>query len=257
MDKQSIAVIKKLLKDGVLGKEEISRLKKDDRKGVQSLVKSYEKQMMKEKQLEENFYTMTEYERAAFSNNCRHVAGIDEAGRGPLAGPVVAAAVILPRGFKLLGLNDSKQLNQQTREKFFAIIKEQAVSYGISIIDNNMIDQINIFEATKRAMSEAFAQLTPTPDHLLVDAVSLDQLPCTSESLIKGDAKSISIAAASILAKVTRDNIMKDIHKEFPQYDFASNMGYGTKHHMEMLEETGASPYHRKTFAPVRDVLGQ
>lgn len=254
MEKQSIAVIKKLIKDGELSEEVISQLKMDERKGVQSLLKRYEKQMMKEKLLEENFFRMTEYERIAYSKECKYIAGIDEAGRGPLAGPVVAAAVILPEDFRLLGLNDSKQLNEQTRDRFCAIIKEKSVSYGISIIDNKKIDEINIFEATKLAMREAFDKLIPVPDHLLIDAVHLKQLPCTSESIIKGDARSISIAAASILAKVTRDNIMKALHKEFPDYDFASNMGYGTKHHMEKLQEVGASPYHRKSFAPVREV---
>ncbi|MFC4023169.1 ribonuclease HII [Oceanobacillus longus] len=256
MEKQSIAVIKKLMKNGELSEAAITELKMDERKGVQSLVNSYEKQKMKDKHLEANYYTMTSFERVAFSKGSNYIAGIDEAGRGPLAGPVVAAAVILPADFKLLGLNDSKQLNERTRDKFFAIIKEQAVSYGISIIGNKKIDDINIFEATKLAMREAFDQLTPVPDHLLLDAVKLDQLPCTSESLIKGDSKSVTIAAASILAKVTRDNLMKEIHKEYPVYDFASNMGYGTKHHMEKLQQAGASPYHRRSYAPVRDVLG-
>ncbi|WP_087972925.1 ribonuclease HII [Oceanobacillus rekensis] len=251
MEKQSIAVIKKLMKNGELSEADITELKMDERKGVQSLLNSYEKQKMKDKQLEANFYAMTSYERMAYSNGSKLIAGIDEAGRGPLAGPVVAAAVILPEDFKLMGLNDSKQLNEQTRDTFFTIIKEQAVCYGISIIDNHQIDKINIFEATKLAMREAFDQLTHTPDHLLVDAVKLEQLPCTSESLVKGDTKSISIAAASILAKVTRDNLMKEIHNEYPIYEFAKNMGYGTKHHMEKLQEAGASPYHRKTFAPV------
>ncbi|MGJ9458841.1 ribonuclease HII [Oceanobacillus sp. CF4.6] len=256
MEKQSITVIKKLMKNGELSEASITELKMDERKGVQSLLNSYEKQKMKVKQLEANYYTMTSFERMAFSKGNNYIAGIDEAGRGPLAGPVVAAAVILPTDFKLLGLNDSKQLNERTRDTFFAIIKEQAVSYGISIIDNKKIDDINIFEATKLAMREAFDQLTPVPNHLLLDAVKLDHLPCTSESLIKGDTKSVTIAAASILAKVTRDNLMKEIHNEYPVYDFASNMGYGTKHHMEKLQEAGASPYHRRSYAPVRNVLG-
>lgn len=251
MEKQSIAVIKKLLKNGSLSEADIAELKKDERKGVQSLLNSYEKQKIKVRQLEDNFHAMTSYERRAYSNGYKYIAGIDEAGRGPLAGPVVAAAVILPENFKLLGLNDSKLLNEQTRNTFFTIIKEQSISYGISIIDNHQIDKVNIFEATKLSMREAFDQLTPTPDHLLVDAVKLSKLPCTSESLIKGDMKSISIAAASILAKVTRDNLMREIHNEYPIYDFASNMGYGTKHHMEKLKQAGASPYHRKSFSPV------
>uniref|UniRef100_UPI00301AAB2C ribonuclease HII n=1 Tax=Oceanobacillus massiliensis TaxID=1465765 RepID=UPI00301AAB2C len=256
MEKHSIAVLKEIIKQGKLSDELMSQLKMDERKGVQSLLKSYEKQKFKEKQLEEDFLAMTAYERKAYSGGCKYVAGIDEAGRGPLAGPVVAAAVVLPEDFLLLGLNDSKQLNERTRERYFMYIKEHAISYGISIVDNNKIDEINIFEATKLAMHEACQQLQPAPDHVLVDAVKLNQLPCSSESIIKGDAKSISIAAASILAKVTRDHLMKELHNEFPIYDFASNMGYGTKHHMEKLREAGASPYHRKSYAPVRDVLG-
>ncbi|SFB20590.1 RNase HII [Lentibacillus halodurans] len=177
--------------------------------------------------------------------------------RGPLAGPVVAAAVILPREFKLLGLNDSKQLNEETRNEYFTIIKNEAVSYGISMIDNQKIDQVNIYEATKLAMYNAIWQLNPAPDHILIDAVSLDQLSCTSESITKGDQESISIAAASILAKVTRDNLMKEIHKDYPAYGFASNMGYGTKQHLDTLTEQGVSPYHRKSFSPVHKAVSQ
>lgn len=135
------------------------------------------------------------------------------------------------------------------------MIKDQAVSYGIGIIDNRKIDEMNIFEATKLAMQQSIEQLNPSPDHVLLDAVQLKALPYTSESLIKGDAKSISIAAASILAKVTRDNLMKEMHEEYPDYDFISNMGYGTKHHLEKLREIGASPYHRRSYAPVRNII--
>lgn len=255
MDKKSIAVLKELFKAGELNEALIANLKRDERKGVQSLIKSYEKQLLKEKVLAEKFIEMSQYEQKCFANGSQYIAGIDEAGRGPLAGPVVAAAVILPAGFKLLGLDDSKQLNEATRNKFFSLIKEQAVSYGISIIDSQKIDEINIYEATKLAMRSAINQLNPKPDHVLIDAVDLNGLPCTHEAITKGDMKSISIAAASILAKVTRDRIMKKIHNEYPVYDFASNMGYGTKHHMNTLTKNGASPYHRKSFAPVRGVV--
>lgn len=255
MEKQSISILKQQIDNGRLNEAVLEELKKDERKGVQKLIHTYEKRIAKEKELEKQFLEMCLYEDEAFAKGKQYVAGIDEAGRGPLAGPVVAAAVILPQDFKLLGLNDSKQINEATREKFFTIIKQEAISYGISIINNETIDEINIFEATKLAMREAVNQLNPMPDHVLIDAVQLKGLQCTSESIIKGDAKSISIAAASILAKVTRDHLMKELHCQYPNYDFTSNMGYGTKHHLDMLQKYGATPYHRKSFAPVRDVL--
>ncbi|RDW17852.1 ribonuclease HII [Oceanobacillus chungangensis] len=255
MEKQSISNLKKLLDNRELNDTMLEQLKKDERKGVQKLIYTYEKRLAKQAELEKNYQEMCCYEQSAFAKGKQYISGIDEAGRGPLAGPVVAAAVILPRDFKLLGLNDSKQINEVTREKFFSIIKEEAISYGISIISSETIDEMNIFEATKLAMREAVNQLEPKPDHVLIDAVQLSGLPCSSESIIKGDAKSISIAAASILAKVSRDHLMKEIHQEYPNYNFSSNMGYGTKHHIEMIKEYGATPYHRRSFAPIRDVL--
>lgn len=252
MKKQSITVLKQLFEADKLDETYINELRTDERKGVQQLIERYERKKLSAKALEENFRRMCRYEQRSYAEGCHYIAGMDEAGRGPLAGPIVAAAVILPRDFKLLGLNDSKQLNASTREEYFTLIKNEAVSYGISIIDNQKIDQINIYEATKLAMHDAINQLEPVPDHALVDAVSLNQLPCTSEPIIKGDQKSISIAAASVLAKVTRDNLMKALHKEYPAYGFASNMGYGTKQHLDVLTEKGISPYHRKSFAPVR-----
>ncbi|QKY71599.1 ribonuclease HII [Lentibacillus sp. CBA3610] len=251
MEKQSITVLKQLFEADKLNETYINELKSDKRKGVQQLIERYERKKLNEKALEENFIRMCRHEQRNYSDDCHYIAGVDEAGRGPLAGPVVAAAVILPRDFKLLGLNDSKQLNEATRDEYFSIIKNEAVSCGISIIDNLKIDQVNIYEATKLAMYDAVNQLDPSPDHVLIDAVSLDQLPCTSEAITKGDQESISIAAASILAKVTRDNLMKSLHKEYPAYGFASNMGYGTKQHLDILKEQGITPYHRKSFAPV------
>ncbi|MFD1038004.1 ribonuclease HII [Virgibacillus byunsanensis] len=255
MEHKSIAILKQLFQEDEINEDLLVDLKNDERKGVQALIKSYENKKLKEKAQENNYLEMSRYEQRNYANGCKYVAGMDEAGRGPLAGPVVAAAVILPRDFKLLGLNDSKQLNETTRNRFFTIIKEQAISYGISIINSQKIDQINIYEATKLAMRNAISQLDPAPNHILIDAVNLGGLPCTSEAIIKGDSKSISIAAASILAKVTRDNLMREIHSEYPIYNFASNMGYGTKHHMETLLEHGASPYHRRSYAPVRNIV--
>jgi ribonuclease HII len=253
MGKQSISEIKTLLFEEKLTETELALFKNDTRKGVQQLIAKYEKNELKRQALEKDFYEMCTYERNSRLVGKQMVAGIDEAGRGPLAGPVVAAAVILPEDFKLIGLNDSKQISETKRNEFFEFIKKNAISYRISVIDNQTIDRVNIFEATKLAMKEALIQLDPPADHVLIDAVRLDNLPCSSESIIKGDAKSISIAAASILAKVTRDQLMNKIHEEYPMYDFKSNMGYGTKYHMDALRKYGISPYHRKTFAPVRE----
>ncbi len=255
MDRKSIAVLKKLFKTGEMNEAFITELRQDDRKGVQDLIKQYEKQLLKEKMLENKFTEMSRFEQVGYIAGNHYIAGVDEAGRGPLAGPVVAAAVILPADFKLLGLDDSKQLNETMREQFSVIIKDRAISYGVSIIDSPKIDEINIFEATKLAMYGAVDQLNPKPDHVLIDAVNLKGLPCTHEAITKGDAKSVSIAAASILAKVTRDKLMREMHDEYPMYDFAANMGYGTKQHIQALETYGASPYHRRSFAPVKNVV--
>lgn len=253
MTKQTITELKRMFQNGEMDEDKIEELKNDGRKGVQNLIQTYERQKEKEKSLEIQFHAMRELEQRAFRLGNTYIAGVDEAGRGPLAGPVVAAAVILPEQFKLLGLNDSKQLNEKTREQYDQIIRNEAISYGISIIDNQTIDEINIFEATKLAMYQAINQLEIYPDHVLLDAVRLEQLSCTSESIIKGDAKSVSIAAASVLAKVKRDQIMKKLHMEYPDYDFASNMGYGTALHIQKLKELGPTPYHRLSFGPVKE----
>jgi len=255
MQNKTISQIKQQMEKKSLGKEEVLALKMDHRKGVQRLVKSYERKKLKERKLEEQFKNMCHYENMGYANGCQYIAGTDEAGRGPLAGPVVAAAVILPSTWKLSGLNDSKQLDEKVREAYFSIIKRDAISYGVSVVSNEQIDNLNIHDAVKLAMRDAVSQLRPGPDHVLIDAVHLTDLPCTSQSIVKGDEKSISIAAASILAKVTRDRLMQQIHDEYPVYNFKSNKGYGTKHHMQSIKEHGITPYHRKSFAPVRDLV--
>lgn len=257
MKKQSVKELKQLFANEEINEDLIEVLRSDERKGVQDLLKKHERKKQQQQQLEEKFNKMMWYEQKEYMNGSRYIAGIDEAGRGPLAGPVVAAAVILPDDFKLLGINDSKQLNEAARETFFETIKEQAISYGISVIGNEKIDEVNIFEATKVAMHNALKQLEIEPHHVLIDAVHLRGLPCTSEVITKADQKSVTVAAASILAKVTRDRLMKEIHSTYPWYDFMSNMGYGTKHHMTMLMEHGATPYHRRSFAPVRDAVNR
>lgn len=257
MQKRTITEIRQLFQSGELSEEMVQELKTDERKGVQQIIRSYEKQRLKELEMEQRFLEMTSFERRAAAKGCRYVAGVDEVGRGPLAGPVVAAAVILPFGLRLAGLRDSKQLKEEEREYFYNLIRDQAIAYGIGIVHNDVIDKINILEATKLAMEKAISELKPEPDHLLIDAMTLPSVPISQEAIIKGDDRSVSIAAASVLAKVTRDRWMKKIHKDYPQYDFVKNMGYGTKTHLEMLEQYGLTPYHRKSFAPVKERIGR
>lgn len=252
MNRQSIAELNQLFAERQLTDSDIESLQFDERKGVQAIIKKYRKQQEKEQRLKEQFIKMTSYEQTCRKNGFHLMAGVDEAGRGPLAGPVVAAAVILPENFTLYGLNDSKQLTAQERKAFYDMIVDEAVAFHVAVIEHTTIDEINIFEATKLAMKQALEQLNPQPDCALIDAVTLNGLNFPVKSLVKGDQKSITIAAASILAKVTRDELMNEIHKVYPQYDFKSNAGYGTKYHIEQLKEWGPSPYHRQSFAPVK-----
>ena len=194
------------------------------------------------------------YERDLIKNNINLIAGVDEVGRGPLVGPVVAASVILPVNYKLDGLTDSKKLSEKKRNLFYDILINDAISIGVGIIDEKIIDEVNIYEATKLAMKEALNNLSVTPEHVLIDAMPLDiDIPRTS--IIKGDAKSLSIAAASVIAKVTRDRMMYDLDKEYPMYNFKKNKGYPTKEHIEAINKYGIIKNHRKSFGPVTDYL--
>lgn len=234
--------------------QDMKQWRNDHRKGVQQLIDSFDRQLKKEERLKNDYLAMCTYETSLEQQGISKIAGIDEAGRGPLAGPVVAAAVILPKDANLYGLTDSKQLTEKERNYFYDKIKEVAISYHIQVISNTVIDDINIYEATKRAMIESVHSLHIQPEHLLVDAVSLPiEVPATV--LTKGDQKSISIAAASVLAKVFRDKYMQELDQEYPHYQFAQHKGYGTTTHVDMLKKYGASPYHRKTFAPVKRAL--
>ena len=188
------------------------------------------------------------YEREAFDAGIKLVCGVDEAGRGPLAGPVCAAAVILPPGLEIPGLNDSKKLTDKKRRELYDIMIEQAVSYGIAFASEQEIDEINILQATYEAMREAISKLSVKPDVLLNDAVKIPQVDIRQVPIIKGDAKSVSIAAASIVAKVTRDRLMEEYDKVLPGYGFASNKGYGSAEHIAALKEIGPSPIHRQSF---------
>ncbi len=191
---------------------------------------------------------MLSFERELWSAGKEYIAGVDEVGRGPLAGPVVTAAVILPKDFSLLGVDDSKKLSPKRREELFEQIKEAAVCWAIGRREPDRIDAVNILEATKEAMRDAVKALPVRPDHVLIDAVRLQGLDMPQTSIIKGDARSVSIAAASILAKVTRDREMVEMAGIYPGYAFESNKGYGTSAHYEGLRKLGPCPIHRKTF---------
>jgi ribonuclease HII len=201
-----------------------------------------------------------EFERVLWQKNLMRVAGVDEAGRGPLAGPVVAAAAILPSRWaqsglprELDGLNDSKQLAETQREKFFAfLISCGEVEFAIAQTDATQIDEINILQATHRAMNEALATLHPPPQHALVDGYAVKTMRVPQTAIVKGDARSYSIAAASVLAKVTRDRLMRKFHMQWPEYGFAGHKGYGTAKHLAAIEKFGACPIHRRSFAPLK-----
>jgi ribonuclease HII len=208
------------------------------------------------------FKNRLSYERELWQKGTTLVAGVDEAGCGPLAGPVVAAAVVFPRGWletgictKLRGLNDSKLLSEEEREKFFSVITSHPeIRHATVIVDVETIDRINIRQAAWRGMNQALDQLTPKPEHVLVDGLQIKWLPYAQTALVKGDAKSYSIAAASVLAKVTRDRLMREYDETYPGYGFAEHKGYGTPQHLAAITKLGACPIHRKSFAPFRPV---
>lgn len=195
------------------------------------------------------------FERAARASGAIRIAGLDEAGRGPLAGPVVAAAVVLHEGCLIDGVTDSKKLTERRREKLFEEIIEKAAAYGIGFADERLIDEVNIYQATIIAMERALKDIVPPPDHLLLDAITLPRVSLPQQAIIKGDCRSHSIAAASILAKVTRDRFMCDLHERYPQYNFRKHKGYGTREHMELLRKHGPCEAHRRSFEPVAFLL--
>ncbi len=199
---------------------------------------------------------MKDFENELYLKGIEYVAGVDEVGRGPLIGPVVTAAVILPKDYYDDRINDSKKLTEKKRELLYDIIMKDAISVGIGMSSNEVIDEINILEATKRAMKEAINNLSVKPEHVLIDAVKLD-IDIPSTSIIKGDAKSQSIAAASIIAKVTRDRMLIEWDKKYPEYDFKHNKGYGTKKHIEAIYKYGVLKEHRKTFEPIASIVSK
>ena len=195
-----------------------------------------------------------QYEKELINKGVKLIAGVDEVGRGPLVGPVVTAAVILPLNYKLDGLTDSKKLSEKNRDKFYDIIKKDAIAIGIGIKSNEVIDEVNIYEATKLAMKEAIDNLMIKPEHVLIDAMPLD-IEIDHTSIIKGDAKSLSIAAASVIAKVTRDRYMYELDKKYPMYNYKKNKGYPTKEHLDAIKKYGVTDLYRKSYGPVKECL--
>lgn len=225
----------------------------DGRAGVQAAISKRKRELQKQVDEDLRLEKMLAYEKELYTQGIQLIAGVDEVGRGPLAGPVVAAAVILPENCKIPGLNDSKKIPKSKHKEIYEAVLQNAIAIGIGVKDNQVIDQVNIYEATKLAMMEAIGQLDPQPQHLLIDAMRLD-LPISQTSIIKGDANSLSIAAASIIAKVTRDQMMEEFDREYPGYDFAQNAGYGTTKHLAGLDQLGVTPIHRRSFEPVKSM---
>lgn len=225
----------------------------DGRAGVQAAISKRKRELQKQVEEDLRLEKMLAYEKELYAQGIQLIAGVDEVGRGPLAGPVVAAAVILPENCKIPGLNDSKKIPKSKHQAIYQAVLDHALSVGIGVKDNQVIDQVNIYEATKLAMLEAIQELDQQPQHLLIDAMKLD-LPISQTSIIKGDANSLSIAAASIVAKVTRDQMMAAYDQEYPGYDFGQNAGYGTTKHLEGLEKHGVTPIHRRSFEPIKSM---
>ena len=225
----------------------------DGRAGVQAAISKRKRELQKQVEEDLRLEKMLAYEKELYAQGIQLIAGVDEVGRGPLAGPVVAAAVILPENCKIPGLNDSKKIPKSKHQAIYQAVLDQALSVGVGVKDNQVIDQVNIYEATKLAMLEAIQELDQQPQHLLIDAMKLD-LPISQTSIIKGDANSLSIAAASIVAKVTRDQMMAAYDQEYPGYDFGQNSGYGTSKHLEGLEKHGVTPIHRRSFEPIKSM---
>lgn len=254
---QSISEIKEILSSCSMEAlpEQLEKFEADSRKGVQNLLTSFRKKYDKHLQELARLEEILTYERGCWEAGYELVAGIDEVGRGPLAGPVVAAAVILPKECKIEGVNDSKKLSAKKREELYDIILEKALSYGIGIVSNERIDEINILQATYEAMREALSQLSPKADYILADAVTIPMVSTPQRGIIKGDAKSMSIGAASIVAKVYRDRLMEAFDEVYPGYGFGANKGYGSAEHIEGIKKLGITPIHRKTF--VKNFLPQ
>lgn len=226
----------------------------DHRKGVVNAAKKRQRELLALQRQKERLEELLQYETQLYQKGVTMIAGIDEVGRGPLAGPVVAAAVILPQNSYIVGLDDSKKIPKAKHEKLYQEVLDKAVAVGIGMVSPEIIDEVNIYKASQLAMLEALKNLSHQPEHLLIDAMTLDT-PLSQTSLIKGDARSLSIAAASIVAKVTRDRLMASYDQLYPGYGFGKHAGYGTKAHLLALKTLGVTPIHRKTFEPIKSML--
>lgn len=234
--------------------EQLAELKADERSGVQKLLAAYYKRLEKAAQEKERFTKMLSYEKKYYAQGIQYVAGVDEAGRGPLAGPLVIAAVILPQDVFISGLNDSKQLSAAKRDKLYDEVLAKAVAIEVNIVSVSNIDKYNIYTATQRGMAEVLEHLPVRPQVALIDAMPVEAKGMETVSIIHGDALSASIAAASIIAKVTRDRIMERMDVLYPAYGFASNKGYGSGAHMQAIAEYGATKWHRRSYEPVKSM---
>lgn len=251
---KTIKEITMALKEAEEWQDWMQDLASDERAGVQKAWQSWQKRQEKKQQLVQEHQAKIDFDRS-YGEKGALIAGVDEAGRGPLAGPVVTAAVILPENCAaLVGLNDSKQLSKEKRNEFAELVKTHALSYSIHFQSAEMIDTLNIYEATKQSMKCSVEALSIKPDYVLVDAMTLP-IAIPQASIIKGDAKSLAIAAASILAKTARDEYMEELDREFPMYGFAQHAGYGTKQHLEALATYGVTTHHRKSFEPIKSML--
>ena len=234
--------------------EQLAELKADERSGVQKLLAAYYKRLEKAAQEKERFTKMLSYEKKYYAQGIQYVAGVDEAGRGPLAGPLVIAAVILPQDVFISGLNDSKQLSAAKRDKLYDEVLAKAVAIEVNIVSVSNIDKYNIYTATQRGMAEVLEHLPVRPQVALIDAMPVEAKGMETVSIIHGDALSASIAAASIIAKVTRDRIMERMDVLYPAYGFANNKGYGSGAHMQAIAEFGATKWHRRSYEPVKSM---
>ena len=239
---------------GSPSEEFLAELELDSRVAVKKLLQAYHKRVEKAALERERFHKMLSYERNYYEEGAKLIAGVDEAGRGPLAGPLVIAAVIMPQEFFISGLNDSKQISASKRDKLYDEILQKALSVSVNIVSISNIDELNIYRATQQGMAEVLLHLDKEPDVALIDAMPVEAGDIKTVSLVHGDALSASIAAASIIAKVTRDRIMEKLDALYPAYKFANNKGYGSKDHMQAIDQDGVTEWHRRSYEPVKSL---
>ena len=239
---------------GSPSEEFLAELELDSRVAVKKLLQAYHKRVEKAALERERFHKMLSYEINYYEEGAKLIAGVDEAGRGPLAGPLVIAAVIMPQEFFISGLNDSKQISASKRDKLYDEILQKALSVSVNIVSISNIDELNIYRATQQGMAEVLLHLDKQPDVALIDAMPVEAGDIKTVSLVHGDALSASIAAASIIAKVTRDRIMEKLDALYPAYKFANNKGYGSKDHMQAIDQDGVTEWHRRSYEPVKSL---